>query len=193
MIATLRGLVTEKLADTVIVEVGGVGYGLLVTVEDYGSLQLEQTAKLYVYEHIRETAHDLFAFTKLDTKNLFEQLLTVNGVGPKMALSILSIGSAAAVRTAIAAGDTKYISQATGVGKRVAERVVVDLKDKVGLVGVDLSATGLLQSEAALSSDEAVQALMSLGYQAADAAKALEQVDDALPTEERVKQALRAA
>jgi Holliday junction resolvasome RuvABC DNA-binding subunit len=75
----------------------------------------------------------------------------------------------------------------------VAERVVVDLKDKVGLVGVDLSATGLLQSEAALSSDEAVQALMSLGYQAADAAKALEQVDDALPTEERVKQALRAA
>jgi Holliday junction DNA helicase RuvA len=193
MIATLRGLVTEKLADTVIVEAGGVGYGLLVTVEDYGSLQLEQTAKLYVYEHIRETAHDLFAFTKLDTKNLFEQLLTVNGVGPKMALSILSIGSAAAVRTAIAAGDTKYISQATGVGKRVAERVVVDLKDKVGLVGVDLSATGLLQSEAALSSDEAVQALMSLGYQAADAAKALEQVDDALPTEERVKQALRAA
>jgi Holliday junction DNA helicase RuvA len=175
------------------VEAGGVGYGLLVTVEDYGSLQLEQTAKLYVYEHIRETAHDLFAFTKLDTKNLFEQLLTVNGVGPKMALSILSIGSAAAVRTAIAAGDTKYISQATGVGKRVAERVVVDLKDKVGLVGVDLSATGLLQSEAALSSDEAVQALMSLGYQAADAAKALEQVDDALPTEERVKQALRAA
>lgn len=193
MIATLRGLVTEKLADTVIVEAGGVGYGLLVTVEDYGSLQLEQTAKLYVYEHIRETAHDLFAFTKLDTKNLFEQLLTVNGVGPKMALSILSIGSAAAVRTAIAAGDTKYISQAAGVGKRVAERVVVDLKDKVGLVGVDLSATGLLQSEAALSSDEAVQALMSLGYQAADAAKALEQVDDALPTEERVKQALRAA
>jgi Holliday junction DNA helicase RuvA len=193
MIATLRGLVTEKLADTVIVEAGGVGYGLLVTVEDYGSLQLEQTAKLYVYEHIRETAHDLFAFTKLDTKNLFEQFLTVNGVGPKMALSILSIGSAAAVRTAIAAGDTKYISQATGVGKRVAERVVVDLKDKVGLVGVDLSATGLLQSEAALSSDEAVQALMSLGYQAADAAKALEQVDDALPTEERVKQALRAA
>lgn len=192
MIATLRGMVTEKLTSTVVLETGGVGYGLLVTTEDYGSLQLQQTAKVYIYEHIREAAHDLFAFLKLDTKNLFELLLSVNGVGPKMALSILSVGNSAAVRSAIASGDTKYISQASGVGKRVAERVVVDLKDKVGLVGVDLSATGLLQSEAVLSADEAIQALMSLGYQATDAAQALESVDAGLSTEERVKQALRA-
>ncbi|MEO8784898.1 MAG: Holliday junction branch migration protein RuvA [Candidatus Saccharimonadales bacterium] len=193
MIATLRGMVTEKAADTVVLEAGGVGYGLLVTTEDHGTLQLQQPAYLYIYEHIRETAHDLFAFLKLDTKKLFELLLSVNGVGPKMALSILSVGNPAAVRSAIASGDTKYITQASGVGKRVAERVVVDLKDKVGLVGVDLSTTGLLQSDAVLSSDEAVQALMSLGYQATDAAKALESVDPALSTEERVKQALRAA
>ena len=135
MIATLKGTVSEKLLDTVVLDVGGVGYGLLVTTEDYGLLQPEQTAKLYVYEHIRESAHDLFGFVMLDTKRLFELFLSVNGVGPKMALNILSIGNPDEVRQAIAGGDTKFIQQATGVGKRVAERLVVDLKDKVGLVG----------------------------------------------------------
>ena len=146
MIATLNGVVSEKLADVVVLEVGGMGYGLLVSTEDYGRLEAGQQAKLYVYEHIREQAHDLFGFLTRDSKSLFEQLLDVNGVGPKMALNVLSIGSGEAVRQAIASGDVKFIQQANGVGKRVAERLVVELKDKVGLVGVDLESTGLLQS-----------------------------------------------
>ena len=108
-----------------------------------------------------------------------------------MALNMLSIGTAGEVRQAIASGDVKFIQQANGVGKRVAERVVVDLKDKVGLAGVDLNTTGLLQSETMLSQDEAVEALMALGYNAPDAAKALDGVDASLPTPERIKQALR--
>jgi Holliday junction DNA helicase RuvA len=191
MIATLNGVVSEKLADLVVLDVQGVGYGLLVPAEDYGRLTPSEPAKLYVYEHIREQAHDLFGFLTRDTMRLFEQLLEVNGVGPKMALNMLSIGSAGAVRQAIASGDVKFIQQAVGVGKRVAERVVVELKDKVGLVGVDLESTGLLQGEAGLAGDEAVEALVALGYTAVDASVALKGIDPELPTAERIKLALK--
>ncbi|HSW74802.1 MAG TPA: Holliday junction branch migration protein RuvA [Candidatus Saccharimonadales bacterium] len=192
MIATLTGKISEKIADVVVLEAAGVGYGLLVTGEDFGGLALGQPAKLYVYEHIREQAHDLFGFISLDTKQLFEQLLGVNGVGPKMALNVLSIGRANDVRAAIASGDTKYIQVAQGVGKRVAERIVVDLKDKVGLPGVDLAVSGILQPDLALRGDEAAAALVSLGYSAQDATKMLQTVDSSLPLEERIKQALKA-
>lgn len=191
MIATLTGKVAEKIAETVVLDVQGVGYGLLVTTEDHGLLTIGNNVKVYIYEHIRENMHDLFGFVNLDTKQLFEQLLEVNGVGPKMALSVLSVGSANEVRRAIAGGDTKFIQQASGVGKRVAERIVVDLKDKVGLVGVDLAASGLLQGEQHLMQDEALEALVTLGYTPHDAARALRAVPPDLPTEERIKQALK--
>jgi Holliday junction DNA helicase RuvA len=192
MIATLSGMVAENLPELVVLDVNGVGYGVLVPLEEQGSLTVGKEAKLYIYEHIREQSHDLFGFLSRDTKALFEQLLDVNGIGPKMALSMLSIGSATEVRQAIAAGDVKFIQQANGVGKRVAERVVVELKDKVGLVGVELESTGLLQSDDTLLRDEAVEALVALGYAPADAAKALQKVDPSLPTEDRIKQALKA-
>ncbi len=193
MIATLFGTVSEKLADMVVLDVQGVGYGLNVVAEDYGRLAAGEQAKLYIYEHIREQSHDLFGFLTKDTKSLFEQLLDVNGVGPKMALNMLSIGTAQEVRQAIASGDVKFIQRASGVGKRVAERVVVELKDKVGLVGVDLVSTGLLQATDTLMKDEAVEALVVLGYSAADAAQALQSVDPELPAEDRIKQALKVA
>lgn len=191
MIATLSGIVNEKLADIVVLEVQGIGYGVYVVAGEYGKLAVGEQTKLYIYEHIREQSHDLFGFLSRDTKNLFEQLLEVNGVGPKMALNMLSIGSPTEVRQAVASGDIKYIQQASGVGKRVAERVVVDLKDKVGLVGVDLAATGMLQSDDNLMKDEAVEALVTLGYTSADAAAALQKIDAELPTEERIKLALK--
>ncbi len=191
MIATLTGQVAEKIADIVVLDVGGVGYGLLVTGEDYGRLGTGATAKVYIYEHIREQSHDLFGFLTLDTKQLFEQLLGVNGVGPKMALNVLSVGAANDVRAAIASGDVKFIQQAQGVGKRVAERIVVDLKDKVGLEGVELASTGLLQSDALLRKDDAVEALVSLGFSAQDAATALVNVPADIPLEDRIKLALK--
>ncbi len=191
MIATLNGTISEKLLDHLVLEVQGVGYGLFVVSDDLGRLEKGSSVKLFVYEHIRETAHDLYGFTTQDTQKLFELLLSVNGVGPRMALNMLSVGSPAAVRKAIANGDVKQIQQANGVGKRLAERVIVDLKDKVGLVGVDLETTGLLQSDAFLGGDEAVQALISLGYTPQDAAKALQNVDGSLSTEDRIKQALK--
>ena len=193
MIASLNGVVGEKLADRVIIDVQGVGYGIFVTAEDYGQFKIGDEAKVYIYEYVREQAHDLFGFLSRQTQDLFELLLNVNGVGPKMALNVLSVGTDADVRAAIAGGDVKYIQQAAGVGKKVAERIVVELKDKVGLIGVDLESTGLLQSESGAMADEAVQALVALGYAPQDAAKVLQDVDPKLPTDERVKLALKAA
>lgn len=189
MIATLKGKIAEKTLDMVIMECGGVGYGIYVPFEDFGVLAEGQDAKLFIYEHIRENSHDLFGFRDIQSKALFEQLLSVNGVGPKMALAVLSIANLQIVRQAIATGDTKFITQAVGVGKRVAERVVVDLKDKVGLTS-DENATDFLTTSAN-PNDEALQALVALGYSVQDAAGALKNVDTKLPTEERVKMALK--
>lgn len=188
MIATLEGTVSEKLSDVVVLNVQGVGYGLLVSAEDSGVLATGQQIKLYVYEHIREASYDLYGFTKLPAKAFFEQLLNVNGIGPKMALNMLSIGSVDQVRSAIANGDVKFLQQASGVGKRVAERAVIELKDKVGLDG-SLGADDLLQRPSL--ADEAVSALVSLGYSNDDAATALAHVPKELSTEERVKMALK--
>lgn len=190
MIATLTGIVAEKLSEVLVLEIDGVGYGILVTNEDFGGLTVGEKVKVYVHEHIRENSYDLYGFCSQDSKRLFEQLLDVNGVGPKMALNILGVGSADAVRTAIAAGDTKYIQAASGVGKRVAERVVVELKDKVGLVSSE-GATDFLQGPA--MSDEAVQALVALGFTPQDATFALQKIDAGLSTEDRIKHALKDA
>lgn len=187
MIATLEGTVAEKIADTVVLNVHGVGYGLLVPAEDFGALNSGKQAKLYVYEHIREASHDLYGFTNLVAKTFFEQLLDVNGIGPKMALNMLSIGSIDQVRSAIANGDVKFLQQATGVGKKVAERAVVELKDKVGLD----SALGESVLSRPSTTDEAVHALISLGYTPDDAAQALANISNDLSTEERVKLALK--
>lgn len=189
MIATLEGTVSEKIGAMVVLNVQGVGYGLCVNAEDFGGLNLGAKTKLYVYEHIREQAFDLYGFINKETLSLFEKLLAVNGVGPKMALNILSIGSVDQVKKAIAGGEVKYIQQTNGVGKKVAERVIIELKDKVGLGSNDLDSSIFL-GEASFSSDEAVQALVALGYSAQDATKALEGVDAKLSTEERIKKAL---
>jgi len=190
MIATLDGTIAEKTNDQVVLECGGLGYGIYVCFEDFGALATGQKAKLYVYEHIRENTHDLFGFRNVQSKHLFEQLLSVNGVGPKMALAILSVASLEHVRSAIASGDTKFISQAQGVGKRVAERVVVDLKDKVGLASDD-AAISFLNLPAGNPNDEALQGLVALGYSVQDAATALEKVDEKLDPAARIKAALK--
>lgn len=190
MISTLEGIVGEKIGETVVINVNGVGYGLLVTFEDFGALKTGDKAKLYIHESIRDNAYDLFGFRTQDSKKLFEQLLSVKGVGPKMALAILSVASLSHVRQAVAAGDIKFISQASGVGRKAAERVVVELKDKVGLAASE-DATDFLTAPSADPNDEALQGLVALGYSVQDAAEALKKVDKKLPASERIKQALK--
>ncbi|HUD06288.1 MAG TPA: Holliday junction branch migration protein RuvA [Candidatus Saccharimonadales bacterium] len=190
MIATITGKVAEKLPNILVVEVGGVGYGLLMPLDNYLKLTVGDETKFYIYEHVRENTYDLFGFTELVSKALFEQLIEVNGVGPKVALSILNVATPSELKIAIANGNVKLIQSAAGVGKRVAERIVVDLKNKVGLPS-NIDESGLLVSEEAIQQDEAVQALVSLGYTPTDALTALAKVDPKLSTENRVKAALR--
>ena len=191
MIAHVEGTVTEKLVTSVIVDVHGVGYEVSVAAGDYDRAVLGETVKFYTHHHIREQAQELYGFSTLAAKKLFELLITVQGVGPKAAQSILSLADSEAVRGAIANGDSAYIAKASGVGKRIAERVVVDLADKVGLpLRYDNSSlTGTSQPIA--HTDEALEALMALGYNLADATKALEGVPTDLSTSDRVTQALK--
>jgi len=188
MIARLRGEVIEHDGSRVVIDCGGVGYGVLVCHDEQSSLRVGSKCDLYIAEQIKEDAHELFGFSAPSRKQLFTLLISVNGVGPKAAMAILNIGSEGQVRAAIASGDTKFITAAKGVGKKVAERAVVDLKSKVGLEASD-SATDFLGDLPA--TDEALLALTALGHSSQDAAHLLRGIDDNLPTSERVKQALK--
>ena len=172
------------------IDVHGVGYEVSVSAGDFEVVALGQDAKFYTYHHVREQAEELFGFSSLAAKKLFEMLITVQGVGPKAALAILSLGDAEQVRNAIAIADSAFVQKAAGVGKKTAERVVVDLSDKVGLPTHYGRADTPVQVELN-TSDEALEALMALGYTLADATKALENIDVNLPTAQRVTEALK--
>ncbi len=190
MIAHIKGIIAEKFGNAMIVDVHGVGYEVQVAAGDYEGLLLGEGVKLYTYHHIREQSQDLFGFSTLAAKKLFELLISVQGIGPKAALAILSLGDSEAVRNAIANEDAVFVAKASGVGKKSAERVIVDLADKVGLpLRYDTTSTGI--SQAIVHTDEALEALMALGYNLADASKALEGVSTELSTAQRVTEALQ--
>lgn len=191
MISILKGQVEERNINSAVIDVGGVGYEVYITSNDLSGLRKDEFVKLFIYEHIREQSHDLFGFLDKHDKFLFEQLLSVNGVGPKMALSVINTGSGQSVKNAISSGNVKILQSASGVGKKVAERIVVDLKDKVGIPSSD-DATAFL-SDIQNNEDEAFQALISLGYSPQDATRALAGIDNdnLLSVEERITQALR--
>ncbi len=191
MIAHVQGVVAEKFNNSVIVDVSGVGYEVQTALGDYEKALLDEPVKFYTYHHIREQSQDLFGFSSLAAKKLFELLITVQGVGPKAALAILSLADSEVVRNAIAVEDTVFVAKASGVGKKTAERVVVDLKDKVGMP-LRYDNNPLTGNAPVMShTDEALEALMALGYNLADASKALEGVSTELSTAERVTQALK--
>lgn len=190
MIAHVFGKVAEKFNGSLVIDVHGVGYEVSVVTNDFDAVILDQEVKFYTYHHVREQSEELFGFSSLAAKKLFEMLITVQGVGPKAALAILSLGDAEQVRNAIANADSGFVQKATGVGKKTAERVVVDLSDKVGLPTHYGRTEAPLQTELN-TSDEALEALMALGYTLADATKALENVDVNLPTSQRVTEALK--
>ncbi len=190
MIAYLEGVIREKNIENVVIDVNGVGYGVKVTVNDAVHLKNDEKVKLYIYEHIREDLHDLYGFSSVSSRQLFELLLTVKNVGPKVALSVMSIDKEESIRSAIAGGDVELIKSAKHVGKRAAEQIVVELRDKVGLTASE-NAEELVTRGRINEGDEAMQALVSLGFSGPEASKALSDIDKDLPVEEKVRQALR--
>ena len=191
MIAHIKGRVEEKFGlNGLIIDVNGVGYEMLVPAPDFESANLSEEKKFFTYHQVRENAEELYGFSSLAAKKLFELLISVQGVGPKAGIAIMSLAEAEEVRNAIANGDVKFVSQAAGVGKRSAERVIVDLRDKVGIPS-RYGATEVVAKIDAGEPDEALDALIALGFPLKEATAALEKVDPSLPVEERIKLALK--
>ncbi|MBW3568727.1 Holliday junction branch migration protein RuvA [Candidatus Parcubacteria bacterium] len=189
MIAYLKGDVADKGLESAVIDVNGVGYGIKISSNDAARLTTGDNVKFYIYEHIREDAYELFGFIEITGKQLFQQLLTAKNVGPKVAMAVMNLGPESRVRSSIAGGDVKLIKSAKGVGKRAAEQIVVELRDKVGLAASE-TAEEIVNRGGVDASDEAVQALIALGYTEADAQTALDKVEKTLSTEERIKMAL---
>ena len=189
MIAHISGTIAEKFAGSVIVDVSGVGYEIIVPAGEFERAVLNEQIKFYTYHNITDRSQELFGFSSLAAKKLFELLITVQGVGPRAGIAIMSLDETEEVRNAIACEDAKFIQKASGVGKKSAERVILDLKDKVGMV---ISKPDGVGANISLASDEALEALIALGFNLNDATKALEQISRDLPTEERITLALKA-
>lgn len=191
MIAHISGIVTEKFLNSVIVDVHGVGYELTVSTPDAEAVHLDDEMKFYTYHSVRENGEDLYGFLSLAAKKLFEMLISVNGIGPKAAMAILSLSTPEEVRNAIANDDTAFIAKASGVGKKSAERVIVDLRDKVGLPSHYGRIETFIASAPKGPEDEALDALIALGFPLKEATAALADVDPNLSVEERVREALK--
>lgn len=171
----------EKTGEALVVECAGVGYELYVRPEDWGAAAVGKEATLHVHEHIREDAHALYGFSEPAAKRLFEQLLGVNGVGPKVALAIMGAASLGQLQSAIAAGDPELLRGVSGVGKKTAERVMLELRGKLD------PAAG-----SAPVNDAAYQALVGLGYSQQQAAEAAAAVPaDVTDDQDRIKTALK--
>jgi Holliday junction DNA helicase RuvA len=190
MIACISGIVSEKNLNNVVVDVGGVGYEIQTTTQDNEQAISGKSITFFTYHHIREQSQELFGFRDKSSKELFIKLISVKNVGPKVALALLDIGPVEIVKDAISGGDVKLLQSAKGIGKRAAEQIVVELRDKVG--GIVTSDADQIISRGGIDhNDEALQALIALGYSDIDAQKSLQKIDKNLSTEERVKAALK--
>lgn len=181
MIGSLRGKVLEIHVSFFLLDVNGVGYFIKAAGTVLSSLTVGEERFVYVHDHIREDSHDLFGFITYGELELFERLLSVSGVGPKVALTILSIGSLDTVRRAVMQGDLSTLTSVPGVGKKTAQKIILDLKGQ------------LVEEEGMMPGDtEVVEALVSLGYSAQTAREILKKVSsDVVDVSARVREALK--
>ncbi|MBR3132076.1 Holliday junction branch migration protein RuvA [Candidatus Saccharibacteria bacterium] len=192
MISHIKGIVEEKFgANGIIVDVSGVGYEMMVPETDFENVNLGEERKFYTYHQVRENTEELYGFSSLVAKKMFELLISVQGVGPKAGIAIMSLAEAEEVRNAIANGDASFIAKASGVGKKSAERVIVDLRDKVGIPSRYGATEVKVKGEVNEEPDEALDALIALGFTLKEATAALEKIDKNLSVEERIKLALK--
>ena len=193
MLYYVSGTVAVLEPNLAVIDCHGVGYGCRVTAYTAAQLKLNQTARLFVTESIREDAYDLFGFINREEQNCFELLTSVNGVGPKAAMAILSAGPQN-FTLAVMTGDVKLLTAAQGVGKKLAQRIILELKDKMGGASMELDFSAGTAAVAAPQGNVALAsaALQELGYSAAEIHTALKGADPNASTEELVRFALRA-
>ena len=199
MYAYIKGELAEKNIDHIVVEAGGIGYLIYVPSQSIDYLPDEgDQIKVYTYLYIREDAMVLYGFLTKDDLEIFKMLITVSGIGPKGGLGILSTLSADDLRFAILSGDSKTISKAPGIGAKTAQRVIIDLKDKMSLEEafekkLDNNADGVQKTLNSSIKNDAVLALSALGYSSAESLKAVSKVDitDDMDVEDVLKLALK--
>ena len=193
MLYYVSGTVTVLEPGLAVVDCGGVGYGCRVTAYTAAQLKLNQPAKLFITEAIREDAYDIFGFSSREEQRCYELLTTVNGVGPKAAMAILSAGPQN-FTLAVMTGDEKLLTAAQGIGKKIAQRIILELKDKIGGSSVELDFSGPAVTAAPTQSGSlsmANAALQELGYSPSEIAAALKGADPNATTEELIRHALR--
>ena len=194
MLYYVSGAVTVLEPGLAVIDCSGVGYGCRVTAYTAGQLKLNQNARLYITESIREDAFDLYGFINREEQRCYELLTSVNGVGPKAAMSILAAGPQN-FTLAVMTGDEKMLTAAQGIGKKIAQRIILELKDKIGGSSVELDFSGPSVSAPTVQGSNAAlahAALQELGYSPAEISAALKGVDPTATTEEMVRHALRA-
>ncbi|PIQ66550.1 MAG: Holliday junction branch migration protein RuvA [Candidatus Zambryskibacteria bacterium CG11_big_fil_rev_8_21_14_0_20_42_18] len=185
MIGSLKGIVQYKDLNSIIVDVSGVGYKVMVTTETALDTMPDSPIFLWTHLAVRETSLGLFGFLDKETFNIFELLITISGIGPKSALGILNVATPTMLRQAVANSDTSYLTRVSGIGKKNAEKIVLELKDKLKTSIEDGSID--MRSEG-----DALEALVSLGYNERDAREALKQVPREVEgASERVKASLK--
>jgi Holliday junction DNA helicase RuvA len=195
MLYYVSGTVTVLEPGLAVIDCNGVGYGCRVTAYTAGQLKLNQNARLYITESIREDAFDLYGFISREEQRCYELLTSVNGVGPKAAMAILSSGGPQNFTLAVMTGDEKMLTAAQGIGKKIAQRIILELKDKMGGSSMTLDFSGPSVSAPAVAGSNAAlahAALQELGYSAAEISAALKGVDPNASTEDMVRHALRA-
>jgi holliday junction DNA helicase RuvA len=195
MITSLRGTLVRKSPTEVVVDVQGVGYGVNIPLSTFEALgDLNTTVSLFTYLHVREDALQLFGFASEEERNLFRVLISVTGIGPKMAQSILSGISGVELRTAILQGNFTMLTAIPGVGRKLAERLVLELRDKIGKIPASSSLlASSTEAEAGVRS-EALLALTSLGYNRASAERAVKlSIQDNPAVEKSVETLIKAA
>lgn len=197
MIEYIHGELTELVPTQAVIEAGGVGYGLNISLTTYDSLKDKKEAKLYVYESIREDAYVLWGFASREEREMFVALLSVSGVGGNTARTILSAFAPAELRTVVANEDSRALKSVKGIGLKTAQRIIVDLKDKLAGDGeVEMgNLAGTERSTRNENADEAVGALVTLGYPAPMAQKAVSAIlkadNEVQAVEEMIKRALK--
>ena len=194
MLYYVSGTVTVLEPGLAVIDCGGVGYSCRVTAYTAAQLKLDKSARLYITESIREDAFDLYGFISREEQRCYELLTSVNGVGPKAAMAILAAGPQN-FTLAVMTGDEKLLTAAQGVGKKIAQRIILELKDKVGGSNVELDFSGPSVVAPVASGGSAAlanAALQELGYSASEVAAALKGADPNASTEDLVRYALRA-
>lgn len=189
MIEYITGRPVEATPTYVVVETGGIGYGLNITLPDYPSIEGQESIKLFVTEIIREDTHQLYGFIKRRSRELFELLTTVSGVGPNTARLILSSLSVEQIESAIASGQDASFRSVKGIGAKTAQRIIVDLKDKIKVTGESL----ITSTPAGENYSDSVAALVMLGFTQQQSQKVMKKIFAATPsisTEAAIKQAL---